>query len=266
VKTRKNPKNRNSRGDGNKSVKAFGVNVIYGKHPVLMAVLHGKRELRKIFLTEKTEKVFHEFVAKHKIKLPKNFEIELLDGKDLSARLSEGVTHQGFLLECSSLPKNSLNGFINSLKKGQKLPNVLILDEITDPHNIGAIIRSAVAFGFKNIIVPEKNFPSENAVIAKTSAGMIELVNLIEVGNLNRVLVELKDAGYWIVGLTGEAKDFVSGVKFDNIVLVVGSEGKGIRDLVKKNCDMLVRIPMAEGVESLNASVAVAIAMYELGK
>lgn len=243
-------------------------NYIYGKHPVLMAILHKKRELKKLFVTDKTIKTFEEFVKQNSIALPKNFKIENVDIKYITKLVPENATHQGFVLECGSVPKMSLYTFLNSIKDKNKeqLPNILILDEVTDPHNVGAIVRSASAFNFENIIITERNSPKDSFVISKTSAGMIETVNLIQVTNLNSAIEELKGAGYWIVGLDGSAKQNISEIKFNSIALIVGSEGKGIRELVKKSCDTLVKIPMSENVESLNASVATGIALYELNK
>lgn len=243
---------------------------IYGKHPVLMAILYKKRELKKLFVTENTIKIFEDFVKEKSINLPKNFRVEKVDNNYISSLTAENATHQGFLLECNPIPKLSFNTLVNIIRDTKtkigntQLPNILILDEITDLHNIGAIIRSAAAFGFENIIVTEKNSPKDNAIIAKGSAGMIETVNIIEVINLNSTIQELKNLGYWIFGLDGSAKQNISDINFENVALIVGSEGKGMRDLVRKNCDVLVKIPMSENVESLNASVAAAIAMYTI--
>jgi len=237
-------------------------NFIYGKHPVLMAVLYHKRNLKKLFATDKMVEVFNEFVTSRNVWLPKDFEINVVQNDFFENDFLKNSVHQGILLECSNIPKMSLDVFLNeNINK-----KILIIDEITDPHNIGAIFRSAVAFGFSSIIISSKNFPSESAVVAKSSAGMVELVDLIEVVNINSAIHDLKNNGYWVVGLAGESNNFISEVKFDKVALIVGSEGNGIRDLVKKNCDMLVKIPMEDNVESLNASVAAAVAMYEINK
>src|SRR5690606_34913616 len=127
------------------------------------------------------------------------------------------------------------------------------------------IIRSAAAFGVNDIIIPKHNSPKDSAIISKSSSGMSELVNLIISGNINNLLINLKKIGYWCVALDGSAKINISQAKdYENIALVVGSEGAGVRQLVKKNCDLLVKIPMKSEVESLNASNAAAIALYEL--
>ncbi|MFC1659347.1 23S rRNA (guanosine(2251)-2'-O)-methyltransferase RlmB [Pseudomonadota bacterium] len=240
---------------------------IYGKHPVLMAILHKKRELKKLFVTDRTIKIFEKFIQQNSIILPKNLKIEKVNNKYITSLTSKNAVHQGFLLECSSTPKLSLNTFLNSIQTDmKKLPNILILDEITDPHNIGAIIRSASAFEFENIIITEKNSPKDSSIISKSSAGMVETVNLIQVTNLNSTIKELKEIGYWIIGLDSSAKQNINETEFKNIALITGSEGKGIKELVKKNCDILVKIPMSNKVESLNASVATGIALYELNK
>ena len=144
---------------------------------------------------------------------------------------------------------------------------MLILDQILDPHNLGAIIRTAVAFGVENIIITSYNSVKDTPVVAKTSVGLNEIVNLIEVVNLNNAIKDLKKIGYFIIGLDGEAKIEINKITDNkNLALVLGNEGRGIRDLVKKNCDELVKIPMSNAVESLNVSVASAIAIYELWK
>ena len=161
--------------------------------------------------------------------------------------------------------KITFDDFILSLDSSRPLPKLLLLDQVLDPHNLGAIIRTAVAFGIYNIIITLFNSTKETPVVLKTSAGLSEVVNLIEVVNLNSAIKDLKNAGYFVIGLDGTAKTNIDTIRDNrNIALVLGNEGKGIRDLVKKNCDELVKIPMEDCVESLNVSVASAITIYEL--
>ena len=142
---------------------------------------------------------------------------------------------------------------------------MLILDQILDPYNLGAIIRTAVAFGIEKIIITTYNSVKDTPIVAKSSAGLNEFVDLIEVVNLNNAIKDLKKVGYFIIGLAGEAKMTIDKIEdSSNLALVLGNEGKGIRELVKKNCDELVKIPMEDCAESLNVSVASAIAIYEL--
>ena len=161
--------------------------------------------------------------------------------------------------------KISFDTFINSLQGIKILPKLLILDQVLDPHNLGAIIRTAVAFGVEKIIITSYNSVKDTPIVAKSSAGLNEFVDLIEVINLNNAIKDLKKAGYFIIGLASEAKMTIDKIEdSSNLALVLGNEGKGIRELVKKNCDELVKIPMEDCAESLNVSVASAIAIYEL--
>jgi len=147
----------------------------------------------------------------------------------------------------------------------KNMPPLLIMDQLRDPHNVGAIIRSACAFGVKKIIFPEHNFPKESAVMNKSASGMVENVDLYLVVNINNLMLKLKELGYWCIGLAGEGEVLVEKIReYKNIALIVGSEGDGIRDLVRRNCDLLVRIEIDENVESLNASVASSIALREV--
>lgn len=252
---------------------------LYGRHAVFSAILNKKRDLFKLVINPKKVAEFKEFLKDKKIQLPKSFEIIEASGGEISKIAGEEAVHQGFLLFCSNLPRLSLNSFFEknnintNLQKAdgsynldQKLPAVIILDQITDPHNVGALIRSAVAFNFKGIILPYHNSPKDSSVIAKTSVGTCESIDIIEVNNLNDTLKQLREVGYWCIGLDGYAKSYIDEVDSDNVAIVIGSEGKGMRDLVKKNCDMLVKIPMELGAESLNASVAGSVAMYQLNK
>lgn len=238
---------------------------LYGKHPVLSAVLHRRRKIFQLLVTKNSQNDFQKFVAEKNIKFDQKL-LHLVDNNYLNNILPD-TTHQGFALSAGLIEPAEERQFLVKISKLEKvnLPTLLILDQLTDPHNIGAIVRSAVAFGVNNVIITERNFPSANAVIAKSSSGMVELVNFILVQNLNNFLGELKKLGYWSLGLDGEAKMTIDKVKdYQPLALVLGSEGVGIRRLVKSNCDLLVKIKMSDEVESLNVSNAAAIVLYEL--
>ena len=260
-----------SRKSSQSSVVANGRGIwLYGKHPVFLALQKKRREIFEIIATKNSvnelekflqEKNLHNYAAK----------IKLVDGHFIDAIIGEGQIHQGLALNCSALPSKSQNNLLDELEKikqrGEKLPTLLIMDQLRDPHNVGAIIRSACAFGVDKIIFPEHNFPKESAVINKTSSGMIENVDLFLVVNLSNLMAKLKELGYWCIGLAGEATELVDKIQeYKNIALVVGSEGEGIRDLVKKNCDLLMKISISDKVESLNASVAASIALREIAR
>jgi len=140
---------------------------------------------------------------------------------------------------------------------------LVILDQITDVGNVGAIIRSMVAFGINDLVITEHNSVSDYGNLAKASVGLSEKVNIYQVTNLNKLMVKLRELDYWCAGLAGEAKADISELKkFDKVAVILGSEGKGIRDLIKKNVDILVKIPMSNEAESLNVSSAAAIVFY----
>ncbi len=142
---------------------------------------------------------------------------------------------------------------------------VLLLDQVTDPHNVGAILRSAAAFDVGAVIVTDRNAPQESGVMAKAASGALEVVPLIAVTNLVQAIETLKKSGYWIAGLDGAARKAIHEAKLDNkTALVLGAEGAGLRRLTTEHCDFLVKLPISDKMESLNVSNAAAVAMYEL--
>jgi 23S rRNA (guanosine2251-2'-O)-methyltransferase len=144
---------------------------------------------------------------------------------------------------------------------------IVILDQISDPHNVGAIMRTAAAFNAAAIIIAKNNAPDESANIAKIACGTMEITPIIKVVNITKTMEQIKEYGYWCIGLDGHAKQSISSSNLpDKLALVLGSEGKGIRKLVKQTCDLLVTIPMNPNVESLNVSNAAAISLYEISR
>ena len=238
-----------------------------GKHAVFSAIAKKRRKIFSILATKNSLPELENFLKKKSlshlgslIQISDPQKIEFLSGHNL---------HQGLAINCSKLPIKNQFDLLEELHvlDQNSLPPLVLLDQISDPHNVGAIIRSAVGFGVKKIIFCEHNAPKENATIAKSAAGTLEIAELFQVTNFNNLIEKLKKIGYWIVGLAGEGKVFLSQVKdYENIALIIGSEGDGIRDLVKKNCDILAKIKINPDVESLNASVAASIALYELMK
>ena len=224
---------------------------IYGRKPVIDAIDSGVK-IYKAFVIKQNSKIVDEIIAK----LNKaNIEINFVDKRFFD---KIDMNHQGVMVEAESFQYKDLS----DLDKYQRL---IILDQIEDPHNLGAIIRSAESFGFDGVIIPERRSASVSPIVYKTSAGAINNINIIMVKNTNRAIEEIKEAGFWVYGLAGEASSPIDQVDLKGkVCLIVGNEGKGLSRLVRENCDILINIPMKGFVNSLNASVASAIAMYEV--
>jgi len=188
--------------------------------------------------------------------------VELVSRKKLD-ELSEGLRHQGVIALAPEFPYLTLEDL---LARAPERPLFVALDEITDPHNLGAIIRSAVAFGADGIILPSRRSAGVTGVVSRTSAGAVEHASIARVVNLARALETLHDEGFEILGLAGEGETSLDTIEPSphGRVLVIGSEGHGLRELTRKRCDQLVRIPMGGPIASLNASVAAGIALYAL--
>lgn len=224
---------------------------IYGRKPVLETIDAGVAINKAYIIDQKTP-----IVGKIIDKLTRaKVEIKFVDKnffKDIEGN------HQGVMIEIDSFKYGSLD----DLKDSERL---ILLDKIEDPHNLGAIIRSAESFGFDGVIIPERRSAKVSPTVYKTSAGAINNIKIVMVKNLNRAMEELKDQGFWIYGLAGEAESSIDQTDLKGkVALVVGNEGDGLSRMVREHCDMLVKIPMQGLVNSLNASVASAISMYEL--
>jgi 23S rRNA (guanosine2251-2'-O)-methyltransferase len=241
---------------------------IIGKHPVFMALQKKRRQVFEILATKNTINDLENFLQKNSLENLRNL-VRIIDNKSIQDIIGLNQLHQGLAIFASKLniqDQFSLLEELNNLEP-QDLPNLLLLDQISDPQNVGAIMRSASAFGFKKIIFSEHNSVIENTTIIKASAGNIEFLDLVVAGNFNNLLEKLKKIGYWSFGLDSHASTTFDKIKeFKNIALVVGSEGEGIRQLVKKNCDFLLKVETNSEVESLNVSVATAIALYEINR
>lgn len=185
--------------------------------------------------------------------------------KEVLERLAEGVPHQGVVAKVVSKDLPSFRVWIDHLEEDVD-SLVLMLDQVTDPHNLGACIRTAEAAGCSAVIIPKDNAASlDSPVVAKAACGAMSRIPVLRVTNLSRVIKDLQAAGFWVTGLAGEADALIHGVKFTGKnALVMGAEGEGMRRLVRESCDQLVKIPMSGRVESLNVSVATGIALFEV--
>jgi|CXWL01.1.fsa_nt_gi 23S rRNA (guanosine2251-2'-O)-methyltransferase len=228
---------------------------LYGKHAAVAALANPMRKIKRVLVTKNTR---DELGEKQFSKI-KN--IQIIEGKKLDDMLPREAVHQGVAMECEPISQPSLQDFLAA----ESNKPILILDQVSDPHNVGAILRSAAAFDAGAVIVTDRNAPTESGVMAKAASGALEIMPLISVGNLSQAIEHLKKAGYWIYGLDGEAKQLISAVKFDKkTALVLGAEGRGLRHLTGERCDGLVRLPISDKMESLNVSNAAAVALYEL--
>lgn len=236
---------------------------VYGYHAVINLLKNNQREIISIIVIENNFNEVKEVILNNcKQNLP------LLRTKNIKyfkEILPEGAVHQGYALQVKPLARKTLHEFLeNTNKKENQL--ILILDQVTDTRNIGAIIRSAVAFDANAIIMLKDHSPKENSLMTKAAAGGLEQIDIIEVTNLQNTLKVLKEHDFWIIGLDSHSLTPLDQIKdFKNIALILGAEGKGIRTLTKKSCDVLACIPMnSKKMESLNISNAAAIALYEL--
>jgi 23S rRNA (guanosine2251-2'-O)-methyltransferase len=227
-----------------------GPAIIYGWHAVEAALKNPKRRIRRILVTQNGERRLAELGIKPKI-APDVVRPEVIDRE-----LSPDAVHQGVLVEADPLPVPDISEI-----PGNGL--VLVLDQITDPHNFGAILRSAAAFGVSAVVTTARHSPEATGVLAKSASGGLEYVPLVFVQNLARALNELKSRGFLLVGLAEEGEADLSDSKLKApLALVMGAEGKGLRQLTRETCDFLARLDLPGEIKSLNVSNAAALALY----
>ena len=233
------------------------INLVYGKNPVIEAI-RAKKALKVFVVTNFNDQKVLNLIKDNKVNMVSISPNEM-------DKMCNGV-HQGIAAELKPYQTVSLEEIIIKAKKKEK-KIIVMLDGIEDPHNLGAIMRSADVFEASGIILPKHNSVTLNATVAKTSAGAINYVPVAVVNNLNQAIKELKEEGFWIVSTDGSATISYSSLKYDfPVVVVIGSEGKGVSSLVLKNSDYIVKIPQFGHVNSLNASVAAGILLAEVHK
>lgn len=225
---------------------------LWGHHAVEAALKNPERTHRKLWATR-------EAIAGLDGELPADFPVEYAQGSDLARLVARDAPHQGLVLDCEPLPELWLGDVI----EGDPARPIIVLDQVTDPHNVGAILRSAAAFDACAIVTQDRHAPPESGSLAKSASGALELVPWIRVVNLARALEELAEAGYWRIGLAGEAKETLAeALPAGPVALVLGAEGEGMRHNIAGHCDALARLPINAAMESLNVSNAAAIALY----
>ena len=231
---------------------------LYGRHPVEAALSNPKRGKIRLLATKEALSELPETLLKN----PKTPSVELVERIEIDNLVPDGAVHQGLALLVEPLTTVTIEDLCN-LENTNLI--VVALDRANDPHNIGAILRSAAAFGVTAVILPDRHAPETTGTLAKSASGALEYVPLVRVPNLVQALNRLKEHNYWVAGLTADAPRTIAEAKLTGrIVLTVGAEGAGMRRLSAETCDFLVKIPMSGVMESLNMSNAAAIALYEL--
>lgn len=237
------------------------LDMIYGIHPVMEALKSKKRNVTQLYVSD--SKAGHRAVEEI-IRLAKraNARIDRIDNKTLD-RLTRNANHQGIMAKVQPIKLMKLSNAMYEAD-GKKKDLWLAVDEMTDPQNLGAIIRSAACLGFSTIILPQRRTVGITPAVYKVACGAIENINIVEVANLSAALTDLKEEGFWVYGADMDGKPINTVDYASPAVLVIGSEGFGIGEKTAENCDEIVSIPQQGGVESLNASAAASIIMYDM--
>ena len=225
---------------------------LWGRHAVEAALKNPARQHRKLWATR-------EGIESLDGELPADFPVEYADVQDLARLVAKDAPHQGLVLECEPLE----DVFLDEVLGGEADRPIVVLDQVTDPHNVGAIMRSAAAFNAAAIVTQDRHAPPESGVLAKSASGALETVPWVRVVNLARALDELAENGYWRIGLTGAAEaTLAEALPAGPVALVLGAEGEGMRHNIEVHCDALAKLPISSVMESLNVSNAAAIALY----
>jgi 23S rRNA (guanosine2251-2'-O)-methyltransferase len=224
---------------------------LWGRHPVAAALDNPERKILKAWATREAS-AFMQF--------PSDVPITLADVADLGRLVPHDAPHQGVVIEVEPLAE----AWLDELTTGAPERSILlVLDQVTDPHNVGAILRSAAAFGAVGIVTQDRHSPPESGALAKAASGALERVPWARVVNLARALEEIGEAGFWRIGLTGEAEtELKDALGPPRVALVLGAEGPGLRPNTREHCDALVKLPISGAIESLNVSNAAAVALY----
>ena len=263
MKKRKSFKDRNERTPKLRESGASGRKDgwIYGLHAVHAALRNPARVHHRLLVTEKVADELSELARE--IDMPP---LEIVKRDDIDAVLPRDSVHQGVALLTAPLEEVALDDICAEAASADHAIMV-VLDRVTDPHNVGAVLRSAAVFGAAGVVVSERGSPEATGTMAKAASGALDSVPLIRETNISRALDALKEAGFWCAGLDGEAETTLAQAKLTGkTALVLGAEGAGLRRLVKERCDFLVRIPAPGPISSLNVSNAAAVALYECAR
>ena len=237
---------------------------IYGRHAVLAALANPARRCRRVVMLPELAGELAPHLAEARADLPANAP-ELLDRRALDKLLPEGAVHQGLAVAADPLPRRDLDELVAALDDRAPPHLLVLLDQVSDPHNVGAILRSAAAFAALAVVVPEHGAPAATGALAKAASGALETVPLVRAGNLARAMERLKERGFWCVGLDAAAPESLSTLDLPpRVALVLGAEGAGLRRLTRERCDFLAHLPTRRPQASLNVSTAAAVALHVL--
>jgi 23S rRNA (guanosine2251-2'-O)-methyltransferase len=224
---------------------------LWGKHAVAAALDNPERRVLRAWATRE---------AAGLMRFPKEVAVTLAEAPDLGRLVPHDAPHQGVVVEVEPLEDVWLGDLLTQVPERGVL---LVLDQVTDPHNVGAILRSAAAFGAVGIVTQDRHSPPESGVVAKAASGALERVPWARVVNLARALEEIGEAGFWRIGLAGDAEtELKEALGPPRVALVLGAEGPGLRPNTREHCDALARLPISDAIESLNVSNAAAVALY----
>ena len=246
---------------------AHGV-LLYGLHPVAAAWVNPERRCHRLLATESGLTALEPVLAQARARGLTRPGATPVERVDLDRMLPPGAVHQGVALDVNPLPELGIDDIIAEVEAaGESSAVVVVLDQVTDPHNVGAIVRSASAFGAKAVVVTERHAPDATGVLAKSASGALESVPLVRVTNLARALADLQQGGFWTVGLAESGQSTLAQCNLTGrTALVMGAEGSGLRRLTMERCDVIARLPTQGPVGSLNVSNAAAVALYEVAR
>lgn len=243
---------------------------LHGSHAVFAALNNPERRCHRLLATPASRAAVEEALARRGTEEmlsrrggTSGLQVDSVERQDIESRLPPGAVHQGVALLADPLESPTVDD-LTRMASARDASVLVVLDQVTDPRNIGAVLRSAAAFGALGVIVQDRHAPEETGTLAKAASGALERVPLVRAVNLSRALEELKTAGFWCLGLDTSAPGTLAKADLSGkIALVLGSEGQGLRRMVREHCDSLVRLPMTGAVESLNVATAAAVALYE---
>ena len=227
----------------------------WGRHPVSAALANPARTVRRVWGTREALATFGGF--------PSDLPVTYAEVADLGRLVPQDAPHQGVVIEVDPLPDIWLGDLLEeAANEGPDRP-LIVLDQVTDPHNVGAVLRSAAAFNAIGIVTQDRHAPPESGALARSASGALETVPWVRVVNLARALDEIGEAGFWRIGLTGHTdRTLAQAIGSGRVALVLGAEGEGMRQNTEAHCDELAKLPISHKVESLNVSNAAAIALY----